>query len=46
MTRTENNVVKPEKLLFYGRFVDDITKRRKKKEHDIIFENLNNIIQK
>ena len=41
MTRTENNVVRPEKPLFYRRFVDDIIKRRKKNEHDIIFENLN-----
>ena len=42
MTRTENNVVRPEKPLFYRRFVDDIINRRKKNEHDIIFENLNN----
>ena len=41
MTRTENNVVGPEKPLFYRRFVDDIINRRKKNEHDIIFENLN-----
>ena len=41
MTRTENNVAKPEKPLFYRRFVDDIINRRKKNEHDIIFENLN-----
>ena len=41
MTRTENNVVRPEKPLFYRRFVDDIINRRKKNEHDIIFENLN-----
>ena len=41
MTRTKNNVVRPEKPLFYRRFVDDITNRRKKNEHHIIFENLN-----
>ena len=41
MTRTENNVVRPEKPLFYRRFVDDIIKRRKKNEQDFIFENLN-----
>ena len=41
MTRTENNVVKPEKPLFYRCFVDDIIYRRKKNEHHIIFENLN-----
>ena len=41
MTRTKNNVVRPEKPLFYRRFVDDIINRRKKNEHDIIFENLN-----
>ena len=41
MTRTENNVVKPEKPFFYRCYVDDITNRRKKNEHNIIFENLN-----
>ena len=41
MTRTENNVVKPEKPLFNRCFVDDIKSRRKKNEHHIIFENLN-----
>ena len=41
MTRTEINVVRPEKPLFCRCFVDDITNRRKKNEHDIIFENLN-----
>ena len=41
MTRTENNVVKPEKPLFYRRFVDDIINRRKKNKHDIIFGNWN-----
>ena len=41
MTRTESNVVKPEKPLFYRCFVDDIKSRRKKNEHHIIFENLN-----
>ena len=41
MTRTENNAVQPEKPLFYRRFVDDIINRRKKNEHNIIFENLN-----
>ena len=41
MSRTENNVVRPEKPLFYRRFVDDTISRRKKNEHDIIFENLN-----
>ena len=40
MIRTENNVVKTEKLLFYRHFVDIIIKR-KKNENDIIFENLN-----
>ena len=44
MIRTENNVVKTEKLLFYRHFVDIIIKR-KKNENDIIFENLN-IIKK
>ena len=41
MIRTENNVVIPEKPLFYRRFVDNITNRRKKNEHDINSENLN-----
>ena len=41
MTKTENNVVRSEKTLFYRRFVDDIINRRKKNEHGIIFENLN-----
>ena len=41
MTRKENNVVRPEKPLFYRRFVDYIITSRKKNEHDIIFENLN-----
>ena len=31
LTRTENNVVKPEKPLFYRRFVDDIINKRKEK---------------
>ena len=44
MIRTENNVVKTEKLLFYRHFVDIIIKRKKNK-NDIIFENLN-IIKK
>ena len=38
MTRTENDAVRPEKPLFYKRFVDDIINRRKKNEHDINFE--------
>ena len=38
MTRTENNVVKLGKPLFYRRFVDDIINRRKKNEHDISFK--------
>ena len=41
MTRTENNVVEHEKPLFYRRFVDDITNRRKKNKLDTIFDNLN-----
>ena len=41
LTSTENNVVRPDKPLFYRRFADDIINRRKKNEHDIIFENLN-----
>ena len=45
MIRTENNVVKTEKLLFYRHFVDIIIKR-KKNENDIIFENLNIIKKK
>ena len=41
MTRTETNVVKSEKPLFYRTFIDDIINTRKKNEHDIIFKNLN-----
>ena len=41
MTRTENNVVRPGKPLFYRRFANDIINRRKKNEHNVIFENLN-----
>ena len=41
MTRTETNVVKSEKLLFYRTFIDDVINTRKKNEHDIIFKNLN-----
>ena len=41
MTRTETNVVKSEKPLFYRTFIDDIINTRKKNEHDIIVENLN-----
>ena len=41
MARAEINVVKPEKPSFCRRFFDDIINRRKKNEHDIIFENLN-----
>ena len=41
MTKTENNVVKLKKPLFYRRFVDDIINSRKNNEHNIIFENLN-----
>ena len=44
MTRTKNEVIKLKKLLFYRRFVDTKT-RRKKNDLDIIFENFN-IIQK
>ena len=41
MTRTETNVVKSEKPLFYRTFIDDIINTRKKNEHDITVENLN-----
>ena len=41
MARAEINVVKPEKPSFCRSFFDDIINRRKKNEHDIIFENLN-----
>ena len=41
MIRTESNVVKHEKTLFYRRFVDDIMNKRKKNERDVIFEDLN-----
>ena len=40
-TRIENNLVKPEKQLFYGRFAEDTINRRKKNENDSIFENCN-----
>ena len=40
MARTENNIVIPEKSLFYKGFVNAIRNRRKKNEHHI-FENLN-----
>ena len=40
MARTENNIVIPEKSLFYRGFVNAIINRRKKNEHHI-FENLN-----
>ena len=45
MIRTENNVVKTEKLLFYRHFVDTIIKR-KKNDNVIIFDNLNIIKKK
>ena len=41
MTLSENNVVKPERSLVYRRFVANIISRRKKNEHNIIFENFN-----
>ena len=41
MIRTESNVVKHEKTLFYRRFVDDIMNKRKKNKRDVIFEDLN-----
>ena len=40
--RMENDVVIPLKLIFYRRFVDDITNRRKKNVSDKLFFKLNN----
>ena len=37
MTRTENNAVRPQKLLFYRRSADDIINRKKKNKGTILF---------
>ena len=46
MTKAEDNGVKSEKPLFYRHFGDDISNRRKKNEHGIIFENLKEVSSK
>ena len=42
LIRTENDVVKPLKPLFYKRYVDDIYSRRKKNYTDQLYHELNN----
>ena len=42
LIRTENDVVKPLKPLFYKRYVDDIYSRRKKNCTDQLYHELNN----
>ena len=42
LIRTENDVVKPLKPLFYKRYVDDIYSRRKKNCADLLYHELNN----
>ena len=46
LIRTENDVVKPLKPLFYKRYVDDIYSRRKKNYTDQLYHELNNYHQK
>ena len=42
MIKMESEIVLSLKLLFYGRYVDDIYNRRKKFKHDQFLEKLNN----
>ena len=42
MIKMESEIVIPQKLLFYRRYIDDICNRRKKSTHDELFEKLNN----
>ena len=42
LVRTENDVVKPLKLLFYKRYLDNISSRRKKSCSDQLYHELNN----
>ena len=42
MTKTEGEVVKLTNPRFYERFVDDIIRKKKKDQPDLLFENLNN----
>ena len=42
MIKMESEIVIPQKLLFYRRYIDDICNRRKKSKHDELFEKLNN----
>ena len=41
MTKTEEEVVKPKNPSFNKRFVDDIIRKKKKDQPDLLFENLN-----
>ena len=45
IARGENDAVKPQNPLFYRRFVDNIINRRRKNQHDIVFQNLNSYYQ-
>ena len=42
MVKMENDIVIPQKSIFYERYVDDIINRRKKHEEDLLFKKLNN----
>ena len=42
LNKMETEVVKPMKPKFYRRYVDDTYVRRKKLEHDVLFDRLNN----
>ena len=46
MIKMESEIVIPQKLLFYHRYVDEIYSRRKKFKHDELFETLNNYYPK
>ena len=42
MVKMENNIVVPQKPIFYKRYVDNIISHRKKHEEDLLFKKLNN----
>ena len=42
LNKMENEIVKPLNPKFYRRYVDDTFVRRKKSDHDVLFERLNN----
>ena len=46
LTKLEKDQVKPFKLKFYGRFVDDVISRQLKNTHDSLFEKLKNYHEK